>query len=158
MEIDNSVALAAFARATEDDVGRLLMAASRAVNASVLDLIDPTGSSGVRLAHVPLIAVLDPRGSRFKDLAIKLGITRQAVAALVKDLVAAGIVYVEEDANDKRAARVVLSDAGARFCVSATTALQQQGNHAAAQLSAQELADLKRLLNALVGAGEQHGS
>ena len=154
MESDNSAALEAFARAAEDDVGRLLMAASRAVNASVLDLIDPTASSGVRLAHVPLIAVLDPRGSRFKDLATKLGITRQAVAALVKDLVAAGIVHVQDDASDKRAARVLLTDAGAQFCLNATAALQNNGDHAVANLSESEVLELKRLLRKVMNPAQ----
>src|SRR6187399_1587458 len=61
--------LADFSAGVSADLGRLLVLASAVVNERVIADLDPTGASGVRLAHVPLIAALDPEGTRMVDLA-----------------------------------------------------------------------------------------
>ncbi|WP_062385637.1 MarR family winged helix-turn-helix transcriptional regulator [Demequina iriomotensis] len=116
--------LAAFAAAAHDDLGRLLVEAARAVTDDALARIDPDGASGVRAAHVPVIAALDAGGSRVADLAPRIGHTRQAVAALVRDLEAAGIVAVRPDPADRRASLVALTEAGAAFCARATEVMR----------------------------------
>jgi DNA-binding MarR family transcriptional regulator len=112
--------LAAFAAAIDQDIARLLMAASSAVNARALASLDPDGTSGVRVAHVPVIASLDPHGSRVADLAARIGHTRQSVAALVRDLERAGVVMLEPDPTDRRATLVTLTADGAALCARAT--------------------------------------
>ena len=112
--------LAEMAAAARDDIARLLMAASRAVAAEALAELDPEGASGVRIAHVPVIASLDPEGTRIVDLATRIGHTRQAVAALVRDLEASGHVVTSPDPTDGRATRVSLTARGADLCAAAT--------------------------------------
>lgn len=112
--------LSAFSEATREDLARLLMAASTAVNTTALAALDPDGTSGVRVAHIPVIAALDTQGSRVADLAQRIGHTRQSVAALVKDLESAGVVTLEPDPSDGRATLVHLTAAGAAFCARAT--------------------------------------
>jgi len=109
-------ALVEFRLAASDAVVTLLMAASRSVSAAVLHELDPEGTSGVRLAHIPVIAALDPGGSRLVELAKGIGVTRQATAVLVRDLEAAGMVSSGPDPTDGRATLVSLTDAGAAFC------------------------------------------
>lgn len=147
MDIDD--ALRAFAEAAENDLSRLLMAASRATNEAILREVDPTGQSGVRLAHVPLIAVLDAGGTRIGDLASRIGVTRQAVAALAKDLDAAGIVECLPDPDDGRATIVRLTSAGAEFCMRAVTVLLRREAELGERIGARELAELKRLLSVI---------
>ncbi|WP_062516345.1 MarR family winged helix-turn-helix transcriptional regulator [Demequina gelatinilytica] len=118
------VELAAFATAAREDIGRLLVDASRAVTDDALARVDPSGTSGVRAAHVPVIAALEAGGSRVADLAPRIGHTRQAVAALVRDLETAGIVEVRPDPRDGRASLVGLTATGAEFCARATEAMR----------------------------------
>jgi DNA-binding MarR family transcriptional regulator len=119
-------ALARFAAAMGDDISRLLLAASRTLNNDALAAIDPDHSSGVRLAHVPLIAALDGRGTRLVDLAARMGVTRQAVAALARDLEASGHVSINPDPQDHRAQRVVLTDKGIELCERAADYLESR--------------------------------
>jgi DNA-binding MarR family transcriptional regulator len=119
-------ALLRFADATHQDLARLLLAASRSVNAQALAAIDPDGTSGVRPAHVPVIASLDADGTRLVTIAARLDISRQGVAGLVRDLTAAGVVTVAPDPADARAQRVTLTPKGADFCTRAADYLEQR--------------------------------
>lgn len=109
-------ALARFALAMEEDIARLLLAASRTLSAQALETIDPHGTSGVRPAHVPLIAALDAQGTRLVDLAARMGVTRQAVASLARDLQGSGVVTIAPDPRDHRAQRVTLTSMGMELC------------------------------------------
>jgi DNA-binding MarR family transcriptional regulator len=124
--VDIDQALLDFAQASREDISRLLMSAAHAVNAEAIAAIDPTGESGVRLAHVPLIAALDPGGTRIGDLADRMGVTRQAVAQLAKDLERAGQVTVAKDPSDARATLVCLNESGALLCAKASAHMREQ--------------------------------
>lgn len=141
--------LAQFRDAAGDDLATLLMGASRAVSAAVLAELDPRGESGVRLAHVPVIAVLDGGGSRLVDLAHGIGITRQATTALVRDLEQAGIVATTEDPRDRRATLVHLTDAGVAFCQQVLRVLERRERELASRIGAESLAELKATLRSL---------
>ena len=118
--------LADFSAGVSADLGRLLVLASAVVNERVIADLDPTGASGVRLAHVPLIAALDPTGTRMVDLAARTGVTRQAIAALARDLELAGVVTIAQDPADARAVRVHLTEIGAALCRAATTYMAER--------------------------------
>lgn len=143
--------LEAFSHAMRDDLARLLMAASGTVSADALAHIDPAGTSGVRLAHLPVIAALEPGGSRLTAIAQRIGVTRQAVAGIVRDLERAGMVRVEPDPHDGRAVHVVLTDAGAAFCTAALTYMARREEQWRADLGSARVDDLKALLRALAG-------
>jgi DNA-binding MarR family transcriptional regulator len=119
-------ALLRFSAAVQSDIAALLMGASRTVNREALAALDPESTSGVRAAHLPLIAALEPGGARLVTLAARIGITRQAVAALARDLTAAGITDMVDDPHDGRAQLVVLTDAGADLCARAATYLERR--------------------------------
>lgn len=144
-------ALRAFQEASLRDVAMLLMAASRTVNAEVLHEIDPDGTSGVRLAHVPIIAVLDAGGTRIGDLAHRVGVTRQAIAALVKDLETAGIVECLPDADDRRATRVHLTPRGIAFCAAATDVMARREAELRERIGAERLETAREVLRELAG-------
>jgi len=146
-------ALRAFAEASKDDLSRLLMAASRSVNEAVLSEIDPSGQSGVRLAHVPVIAVLDAGGTHIGEIAERIGVTRQAVASLTKDLDAAGIVVCTQDPDDRRATIVRLTERGAGFCELAVAIMARRERELRAALGDDAVVELRQSLRFL--AGEQ---
>lgn len=151
--MDNSDVLAQFREAATSDLVTLLGAATRSVSAAVLAEIDPTGQSGVRLAHVPVIAALDAGGSRVSDLAPAVGITRQGTSALVRDLEKVGIVVTAPDPQDRRATIVRLTDAGLDFCHRALRTLARREATLAETLGEERLSSLKATLRELASPG-----
>lgn len=147
MSVDD--ALLEFQQATRDDVATLLMRASRAVNEATLAELDPAGESGVRLAHVPVIAALEAGGSRLVDLASRVGVTRQATAALVRDLERAGIVTTRPDHDDRRATRVFLTEAGAAFCRRAVAYVRAREASIAREIGEADIATVRAVLGRL---------
>lgn len=147
MDIDT--ALRDFAAAARDDIAVLVMAASRAMGARVLSRLDPDGSSGVRLAHIPVFTALDPGGTRIGDLADRIGVTRQATAGLVRDLESAGMVATAPDEADRRATRVRLTPQGADFCHRATALVRERERELAEALGEDELRRVKEALREL---------
>lgn len=141
--------LVRFAAATRDDLATLLMAASRTINEQALAAIDPSGTSGIRLTHVPLIAQLEPGGMRLVTIAIRMGITRQAVAALVRDLTDAGVTTVVNDPSDGRAQLVLLTEKGEEFCGRAADYMQGREQRWRREFGAEAIATVRTVLAGL---------
>lgn len=150
---DQDCGVAQFREAATSDLVTLLGAATRSVSAAVLAEIDPTGQSGVRLAHVPVIAALDAGGPRISDLAPAVGITRQGTSALVRDLEKVGIVVTAPDPQDRRATIVRLTDAGLDFCHRALRTLARREATLAETLGEERLSSLKATLRELASPG-----
>lgn len=123
--MDVGQALRALAEASADDVGRLLLHASRAVTGAVLVELHARGYDDVRPSHAAVVAQLDEDGTRMAELARRTGTTRQAVAASVRDLVAGGYVTTAADPADARASVVRLTARGADLCHAAAGVLRQ---------------------------------
>lgn len=61
------------------------------------------GYAGLKNSHNAVFATLDPEGSRAADMAAQLGITRQSMGEIVRELVELGIVEMTPDPKDRRA-------------------------------------------------------
>ena len=104
-------------------LGRLLGEAMRRFDARVLELMahDPevplalsnlAARQQVSAAHIHITRHLALHGSRLTELAVAAGMRKQAMAALVDQCEAWGIVRREEDPRDGRARRIVFTEAG----------------------------------------------
>jgi len=92
---------------------QLLFKASRLANERALARVAaPPGGPPVRPAHTALFPHLDFDGVRLTDLAVRVGITKQAAGQLVDDLAAAGMVERLDDPTDRRAKRIRFSRRG----------------------------------------------
>jgi DNA-binding MarR family transcriptional regulator len=94
---------------------QLLFKASRLANEKALARITahPSGAgSRVRPAHTALFPHLDFDGVRLTELAVRVGVTKQAVGQLVDDLVEVGMVERVADPQDRRAKRIRFSRLG----------------------------------------------
>ena len=107
----------------ESHLGRLLGHSMRRFDARVLALMardvevplalsNLAARSQVSAAHVHITRHLAVQGSRLTDLAEAAGMTKQAMAALVDQCEAWGLVRREADARDGRARLVVFTDTG----------------------------------------------
>jgi len=66
----------------------------------------------VSAAHVHITRHLEPQGSRLTDLALRAGMTKQAMATLVTQCEAWGMVQRSGDPGDARARRITFTAAG----------------------------------------------
>jgi len=92
---------------------QLLFKAARLANEKALArATSHVGGPPVRPAHTALFPHLDFDGVRLTDLAVRAGVTKQAVGPLVDDLAALGMVERAPDPTDRRAKLIRFSRRG----------------------------------------------
>jgi len=117
-------------------VGHWLRLALERFDARVLDLMArnpavPLGLSNlvaraqVGAAHIHITHHLPQQGARLTDLAQSAGMTKQAMAALVTQCEAWGMVQREDDPRDARARRIVFTDSGLAWLQAYQAAVDQ---------------------------------
>ncbi len=127
--------------ASDDDwrqthLGRLLGHAMRRFDERVLylmahDVQVPLALSNlaarqqVSAAHIHITRHLSPSGSRLTDLAASAGMSKQAMATLVDQCEAWGLVAREADAHDARARRIVFTATGLAWLAAFRAAVAQ---------------------------------
>lgn len=98
-----------------------LLAASRALVNGVSAGVRARGFDDVRPAHGFAFARLSAGGATITQLAEHLGVTRQAAAQLVEELIAKGYIQRRPHPQDARARLIVLTEKG-RACTQAAEA------------------------------------
>ncbi len=117
-------------------VGHWLRLALERFDARVLDLMArnpavPLGLSNlaargqVGAAHIHITRQLPPEGARLTELAQHAGMTKQAMAALVTQCEAWGMVLREDDPRDARARRIVFTASGLAWLQAYQAAVDQ---------------------------------
>ena len=117
-------------------VGHWLRLALERFDARVLDLMArnpavPLGLSNlaargqVGAAHIHITRQLPPEGARLTELAQRAGMTKQAMAALVTQCEAWGMVQREDDPRDARARRIVFTASGLAWLQAYRAAVDQ---------------------------------
>ncbi|WP_437039281.1 MarR family winged helix-turn-helix transcriptional regulator [Streptomyces sp. enrichment culture] len=89
-----------------------LLAAAGGLTQRIHEGVVARGFEGVRPAHGFAFARLAPDGATVTDLAVHLGVTKQAASQLVDELVGKGYVERRPHPADARARLVVLTEAG----------------------------------------------
>ena len=131
-------------------IGRLLLNAQRQYSVSALAKLRARGHVGLTLAHTNLLAQLDVAGTRITTLAERVGVTKQAIGALVGELEAKAYVHREPDPVDGRASVITYTAAGRGFLQDAHEVKQEIEQDYANILTPKGLNDLRRLLDRLV--------
>lgn len=91
-------------------------------------------------------------GVRLKDLAEALRIAPRSATEVVDQLADKGLVERTPDPTDRRATRIVLTEAGTQLRRQVTEVRQAEAGDYFSTLSAEERADLARILGRLVKA------
>ncbi|MFD8173752.1 MarR family winged helix-turn-helix transcriptional regulator [Streptomyces sp. NPDC059709] len=89
-----------------------LLAAAGELTQRIHEGVVARGFEGVRPAHGFAFTRLAPDGATVTDLAVHLGMTKQAASQLVEDLVRRGYVERRPHLDDARARLVVLTESG----------------------------------------------
>lgn len=95
-------------------LARTLLRAFRAADQATMDALAQAGFRGNGPASWELLRALPTAGARASALARKLGVTKQAVGQVLKELERRGYVIREADPADRRARRVRPTEAGRR--------------------------------------------
>lgn len=90
----------------------LLLAAGNALVDGIHAGVVARGFDDVRPAHGFAFVRLAPSGATISELAVHLGVTRQAAAQLVDELIEKGYVTRQPHPEDGRARLIVLTDRG----------------------------------------------
>jgi DNA-binding MarR family transcriptional regulator len=88
----------------------LLTAVTRWIEQRHLDLLAESGFPEIRRAHTPVVVNMPSGGIRLTDLAMRAGVSKQAMAELVDDLEAHGYLERHPDPTDGRAKLLVMTD------------------------------------------------
>jgi DNA-binding MarR family transcriptional regulator len=115
------------------------------------------GYEEVRPAHSSVLRNLSPDGSRVTDLAARAGMTKQSMAYLVDQLVAAGLVAVGADPADGRAKQVRFTARGTEVVAAALRLSAEYERALAARIGARKLQQLRALLIEIQAPGASMG-
>ena len=105
-------------------------------------------------ARSSIVPYVSPNGTRQSDIVARMGLSKQAVQQLIKDLEDAGIVRLEADPNDARGRIVLFTEAGLKANRDSITAKRVVEAKMRAQLGDAEFEQLYELLKK-VGAEAQ---
>lgn len=145
----------AFEEKKRASVGQLLFKAARLFNEEAVERVAARGPVKLRTSHTLLFPHLDvEKGIRGTVLAERLGITKQAVSKLLKELEAGGVVERVRDPADARAQLVRLTDAGRRGMLDGLDELKRLEAELAGEIGILRMADLHEGLAALLAALE----
>ncbi|HUO56036.1 MAG TPA: MarR family transcriptional regulator [Candidatus Paceibacterota bacterium] len=111
----------------EVDFAPVLVAANRALVATMMGKLLGRGFKGMTPAFVSLMSLLDATGVRATILAQRAGITKQAISQQIRELEARGYVEQVPDSIDTRAKIVCLTKRGVAIyaaCAEARLELQ----------------------------------
>ncbi len=129
---------------TDDDLGWALGAVLRAYGKAT-DSAMAAMPGGARGYQVLSAAVHEPPRSQLA-LAQRLGIDRTVMTYLIDDLTAAGLIERQPDPTDRRARRLVATDAGRAELRKVERALRRAEGEALAPLDDDERAEFRALL------------
>lgn len=142
--------------AREQTVAEMLLKAARLLDERALArLAALPGAPPVRPAHTRLFPHLDFEGVRITALAEKLGVTKQAVAPLVAELVSWGMVEQVPDPSDGRARLVRFTAQGAESLHHGLGLLVEVESGIAARIGPERMAGLREGLRAALEVLEE---
>ena len=96
-------------RAKAASLGQVLFKCARLLDEQALARVRERTGIGLRRAHTALFPHIDLAGTRLTDLAKRVGVSKQAVAPLVEEMVEMGVLERIADPQDARAKRICFS-------------------------------------------------
>jgi DNA-binding MarR family transcriptional regulator len=131
----------------------LLLATGNALVDGIHGGVVARGFADLRPAHGFAFARLVPAGATVSELAVHLGVTRQAAAQLIDELVVKGYVQRRPHPDDGRAQLIVLTERGWACTRAAEAAAADTVAVWAARVGEDRLAMLREVLAGLAPAG-----
>lgn len=131
-------------------IGRLFLLARRDFSNRITQKMADKHPDGGRIPGSSLLPFIDLEGTRSTELAKRAGISKQAVAKVLKELEEAGLVTRTEDQTDGRAQLVRFTEAGVGYLLQIHAAIKAIEQEYEALLGADQLRALRSSLSLLV--------
>lgn len=93
-------------RAKAASLAQVLFKCARLLDEQALSRVRARTGIGLRRAHTALFPHIDLDGTRLTELARRMGVSKQAVAPLVEEMVEMGVLERIADPDDARAKRI----------------------------------------------------
>ena len=138
-------------------VGALLREAWGELHAEVIDGLSQAGFDDLRPAHRPLLNYALTEELRPSELAARLGLSKQVVNDLLRELEDRGYVQLVPDPGDGRAKRLQLTPRGRRLGRIGSKLSQGVGERWAQQVGSDRYATFEAVLQEIVTNGRAHG-
>jgi DNA-binding MarR family transcriptional regulator len=136
----------AFERHRDQNLRRLLAAATRALNRHITRELHRQGYRDTRPGHAALLANLDLAGNSVTEVAERAQISKQAMARLAVELEDMGIISRRVDGSDKRALTLSFTKRGRDLIRSTVAVVDEVERDLARQIGERSMATLKRSL------------
>src|SRR4051794_34957380 len=127
-------------------IGALLRVPLEAVQRHMLERLHENGFEDFDLSYLPLMRYPGPQGQRPTDIAAQLGISKQALNYLLRELERLGYLEREPHPDDLRAKRIVLTDRGAAAALVIRDAVREMEARWTKEMGAKRFAELRALL------------
>jgi DNA-binding MarR family transcriptional regulator len=127
-------------------IGALLRVPLEAVHRHMLERLHENGFEDFDQAYVPVFHYPGPQGLRPTDIAAQLGISKQALNYLLRELERLHYLEREPHPDDLRAKRIVLTNRGAAAALVIRDAVREMEARWTKQLGAKRFAELRALL------------
>jgi DNA-binding MarR family transcriptional regulator len=139
---------------TEAPLTHLLLGAFRALDDEIENALHDRGVADLRPSQAAALLLVDRAGTRLSELAIRAGISKQAMMQVVDDLESRGDVRRTADPNDARAKVVKLTARGLRQRAEARKAIASAESKARRLLGDRRYEGLRATLSELTTAEE----
>jgi DNA-binding MarR family transcriptional regulator len=140
-----------FEAARDRSLGQLLLRAARLYNEAGVRAARQAFPE-LRVAHTRLLPHLDWAGLRQTELAERVGVTKQAIGPLIRDLEAMGLTDRVPDPLDGRAQLVRYAPSAGALLLEGLKALGAVEGALSPALDAEDLAQLRALLARVIDA------
>jgi DNA-binding MarR family transcriptional regulator len=118
----------------------------KALQTDMVEEAHRRGHVGIKQAHNAVFATLHAAGARAVDMAAWMGITRQSMGEIVRDLVGLGILEMVPDPADGRAKLVTYTDEGRQVAADGFGHIQDLERRFAEEFGAADYETARRVL------------
>jgi DNA-binding MarR family transcriptional regulator len=132
-------------------INRMLLDAFRSVDRQIDAALEARGAANLSPRHATALVLIDKKGIRLTDLAVRAGITKQAMMQVVNDLEKRGLVTRSADPGDARAKTVSLTAKGQKERTEAGKAVSAAEQKVRRKLGANRYESLRETLADLIG-------
>ena len=127
-------------------IGALLRAPWEAVQRHMLERLRERGFNDLDAAHLNVFQYPGPQGERPSELAVRLGMSKQALNYLLGELERLGYLERRPDPTDLRSKRIALTPRGVSIGIAMREAVGEVEAVWGQQLGAKRFSQLRRLL------------
>ena len=124
--------------------GGLLPRISSYMMQRLMELTRAKGHAGLKMSYAQVLNLIGPQGGRIQQMARIQEVSKQAIAAVVRELEMLGYIRREPDGADARQSLLVLSDRGMQLLTDSVDSVTELESELQSSVGLADLADIQR--------------